>query len=127
MSTGIEFDAPFAPSDEIDLSGDGVVEKEALFTITDVKLEEPTAGNTRYAITFSSDESDFPITERFWTAHSNPKAARAGRAQLKAVTKAATGSDKFSPSSILSQQLYATPRDKDGFAHLTKFRSVTSK
>lgn len=127
-------------SDELDLSGDSAVEiREAVFTISEAEQEQTDSENgqgTRVNLVFTSDDFPYPITMRFFISYTPTDSSKdtswvnRQRGQLKNIAKAATGEPRLSlnpdsPTYIVGKQVKATTRDGgDGFAVLSKFRSV---
>lgn len=122
MSTSLIDTLP--PTDEIDLSNDGLPSKPMTLTITNVEKQESN-GNERIAITYEASELPFPVTIRYWTKHTNENAQRAGRGALKRVSLAAIKSPKFSPSLLLNRQIIGTPsEDGSGFPRINSIKAV---
>lgn len=125
---------------EFDFSGDSAVEVvEAIWTITEAEQETTESDNgtgTRHNLTFESDDFPYPITLRQFVeytpsdASKNTDWVKRSRGVLKNIAKAAVGEPRYSLNSdadnyIVGRQVKATTRDGgDGFATLSKFRSV---
>ena len=125
---------------EFDFSGDSAVEVvEAVWTITEAEVEATESENgsgTRHNLTFESEDFPYPITLRQFVSYTpadeskNTDWVKRSRGILKNIAKAALGEPRYSlnpdaPNYIVGRQVRATTRDGgDGFATLSKFRSV---
>ena len=121
----VDSDTMLSAGDEIDLSADGIQEKELEFTISSFERETTDRGDERAILTFHNDELPFAVTVREWLKHSNPKAQEIGRGNLKKIAQAATGQPKLSASLVIGSKLLATTADNgNGFTTLKKFKSI---
>src|SRR4029077_5366388 len=93
-------------SDELDLSSDSAVEvKEAIWSITEVEVEQTESDNgsgTRVNIVFASEDFPYDITMRLFVAYTPTDESKSTdwvkrqRGQLKNIAKAAIGVTQFS-------------------------------
>ena len=112
---------------EFDVSDAGVPTLvDATVTITGFEVEEKENG-VQHVLTFAAEGLSFPVTKGYWYSHTNPKAASAGRGQLKRIARAATGSTAYSASSLVGRQILANVGENDGgFAEISKIRELPS-
>lgn len=121
-----EFDSGMGSTkaEEYDFSADGLPVGEHTFTISEVEEEEKENG-VQLKLTYETDAVDFPIPVGYWIEHSNPKAAKIGRGNLKKIALAAIGQPKFSAESLKGQKVVATlSEDDQGFARIGRFKRV---
>lgn len=110
--------------EEFDFSGDGITKGNYELTITDAEVVEKDNGKL-LNVTFESPSLNFPITKGYWVEHSNPKAASAGRGQLKRIYGAALGQPKGAPAALKGRKVQATVgEDAQGFATISGFKPV---
>jgi len=125
---------------EFDFSNDSAVEVvEAVWTITEAEVEQTESDNgsgTRHNLTFESEDFPYPITLRQFVEYTpsdeskNTDWVKRSRGILKNIAKAALGEPRYSlnpdaANYIVGRTVKATTRDGgDGFATLSKFRSV---
>lgn len=113
--------------EEFDFSGDGLPSGEKEFTITNLEVDQKDNG-VQHVLTFENSDVGFPIPVGYWVEHTNPKAARAGRGNLKRIAQAALGQPKYTKASIEGTKVMATLREDDqGFARIEKFKPVAKK
>lgn len=121
-----EFDSGMSSTteEELDFSGDGITKGEYELTITDAEAEEKDNGDS-VKVTFETPGVAFPIPVNYWTEHQNPKAASAGRGQLKRIFTAALGQPKGALSALKGKKVLATvSEDAQGFARVSGFKPV---
>ena len=110
--------------EQLDFSGDGIAKGEYELTITESEMEDKDNG-VQLKITFESPKLNFPIGVGYWVEHTNPKAAAAGRGQLKRIGVAALGNPKFAPSALKGAKVLATvSEDNQGFARISGFKPM---
>lgn len=118
----------FPVEDEFDVSDAGVPTlNEVLATITDFEVEEKENG-VQHAITFEVEGLAFPVTRGYWSTHTNPKAAAAGRRQLKAIARAALGRTTYSRQALVGARLIVSVKENDtGFAEVSRFKAINGQ
>jgi hypothetical protein len=121
-----EFDSGMQSTqdEEMDFSGDGITKGEYELTITDAETDEKDNG-VQVKVTFETPNVAFPIPVGYWTEHTNPKAAAAGRGQLKRIFSAVLGQPKGALSALKGKKVLATvSEDAQGFARISGFKPV---
>ena len=114
-----------ATEEEFDFSGDGLPGGEKVFTITNLEVEVKEGKGVQHVVTFENADVGFPIPIGYWVEHTNPKAARAGRGQLKRIATAALGQPKYTASQIIGAKVIAQAKEDDqGFARISGFKPV---
>lgn len=112
---------------EFDVSDAGVPTlTDAVITITGFEQEEKENG-VQHVLTFEAEGLSFPITKGYWYSHTNPKAASAGRGQLKRIAKAATGQTSYNSTSLVGRKVLGNISENDGgFAEVSKIREYAA-
>jgi len=119
-------DSLMPASDEFDVTDAGVPTLTgALATITDFEVVEKN-GNVAHELTFEVEGLGFPLTKQYWWEYpANARAVQAGRGQLKRIAKAATGSTKYSRTSLIGKRVKLdVGEDNSGFVQIKKIAAV---
>lgn len=118
-------DELLSTSEEFDVSDAGVPTLKGVeVRIADFEVQEKQNG-VQHTLTFEVEGLSFPIVKGYWFSHTNPKAANAGRGQLKRIALAAIGSAAYNSTNLIDTRVVAdVGENADGFAEISKFRKV---
>lgn len=120
----------FSAQEEFDVSDASSlpVLNDVLLTITDFEVVEKEEGKTAHRITFESSELPFPVRKNYWFQHPNQQAQSIGRAELKKIALAATGSARYNTTSLLNQQIIGSvSEDAAGFPQVKRVKRVNGQ
>jgi hypothetical protein len=119
----------FSSEEEFDVSeASSIPQLEgAVLTITDFSVVEKDEDRTLHQLTFETEGMPFPITKGYWFKHPNEKAQSIGRAELKKIALAATGSARYTSTSLVGTQIVGNVNeDANGFPQVKRVKKVTN-
>lgn len=117
----------FSSQEEFDVSDASSIPQleNAVLTITDFAVVDKDDERTMHQLTFEADGLPFPITKGYWFKHPNEKAQSIGRAELKKIALAATGSARYTSSSLVGTQIVGSvTEDAGGFPQVRRVKRV---
>lgn len=118
------------PTEELDLSGEGLQRQRALFTVVEATIKPSKSGKGRNAsIVFAANEpidgnEKFNVTATFVVIHEKLSVAKGGRAQLKRLFAAAYGNPEGTVADLKGKVVSAEVwEDDDGFRKIGRFQA----
>lgn len=123
----------FDPTEELDLTGEGLQRQRATFEIVEANVNPTKAGDgTVAAVEFQSVEpvdgiESFTVSDYFVLAHPKLSVAKGGRGKLKRLFRAAlgttTGAIASLPGRLVSAEVW---EDDEGFRRIGRYQPIST-